>query len=389
MRIFLGILVAFLVLSFPLGDLDLLAAPAAARHSRARTRATHARRARKRVHRRARKRAHQRRSRRCRRRGDLRVPLKYLQGGAVWIPSEARCGGSYPIIVLLHGNNTARETVKSIGGGRNLDRWTRRYLNGKLIEPVILAEPIHFGACAPAARRKGLPYLFTGRFSFREYRRRLERVLRKHHIRPKSWSFIGHSGAACCLQMGMFAIKKVWPKVKIWASADGCYSGALQATALLHQFEHSHTKIFNACRGRLAYHNYRGYERTLLTRHAKTVRCDSTYYKRCRKHPDRPWYSFATQFTGPEKHSKVLVELFKTVVFHQFPSTRRIAYQKRVAARRRRLAERRRRRARLRRLAALRRRRARRAAHHRRRSASRHAARHVRHSHTAVATRDE
>jgi hypothetical protein len=270
------------------------------------------------------------------------VPLSYLQGGAVWIPAEARCGGKFPVIVLLHGNNTDKETVKSIGGGRRLDRWARRYLNGALIEPVVLAEPIHFGACASDERRNGLPYLFTGAFDFKEYRRRLEAALAKHGVKAKTWSFIGHSGAACCLTMGMFALKEAWPEIKVWGSADGCYRDTLQAAAIEQQFGQSRTKVFNACRGFPAYQGYRAYERTLLSKDAQTVKCDSTYYKQCRRHPTRPWYSFTTQFTGPEKHGKVLEELFKTIVFHEFPSARRVAAQKKAAERQELLAARRR-----------------------------------------------
>lgn len=265
------------------------------------------------------------------------MKLKYLHGGSVWIPSEARCGGRFPVVVLLHGNNTSRERVKSLGGGRNLEKWARRYLNGKLIRPLILAEPIHFGACAPPARRKGLPYLFTGRFRFAKYRKLLEAKLRKQGIRASSWSFIGHSGAACCLTMGMFAIQKVWPKIRVWASADGCYNGQLQAATLMRQFDGKRTKVINACRGYPAYKGYKKYERTLLTRKASTVRCDKRYYKTCRRHPVKRWFSYVTRFASPRDHGKVLVELFKTLVFHDYPSARRVALKKRQAARRRRL----------------------------------------------------
>jgi hypothetical protein len=297
--------------------------------------------------------------RRCRRRGDKLVGLKYLHGGAVWIPAEARCGGRFPVVVLLHGNNTRRERIKSLGGGRNLEKWARRYLNGKLIRPLILAEPIHFGACAPPERRAGLPYLFTGRFRFDKYRKLLEAKLRRYGIRASSWSFIGHSGAACCLTMGMFAIQKVWPKIRVWASADGCYNGQLQAATVMQQFDGKATKVINACRGYPAYRGYKKYERTLLTRKAQPVRCDKRYYKTCRRHPVKRWFSYVTQFSSPADHGKVLVELFKTLVFHDYPSARRVALKKRrqKAARRRRLARQRRQKAaRRRRLAARRRR---------------------------------
>ncbi|MFH2009519.1 MAG: hypothetical protein ABI333_23200, partial [bacterium] len=325
MRGLIGALVGLLVLAWPVGELE-------ARPGKQRIRKQSQG-----------KRGKQgKRARGCRkRRGDQLVALKYLQGGAVWIPSEARCGGSFPVVVLLHGNNTDKEKVKSLGGGRNLDRWARRYLNGKLIRPVILAEPIHFGACASAERRHGLPYLFSGRFDFTRYRKLLEATLRRRGIRAQSWSFIGHSGAACCLHMGMFGLEKAWPEIRVWASADGCYSNTLQAATLVRQFEKRRTKVINSCRGYPSYKGYKQYEHALLSPDAKAVRCDKRYYKRCRRHPTQPWFSYVTQFSGGEKHSQVLVELFKTVVFHEFPSAKRIAYKKQLAARRKRIAARR------------------------------------------------
>lgn len=359
-RSLVGILVGLLVLAAPVSEVEARSARHRIRKSRRVKKQRTKRRSRRRT-----------RTRRCRRRGDKLVKLKYLHGGSVWIPAEARCGGRFPVVVLLHGNNTSRERIKSLGGGRHLEKWARRYLNGKLIRPLILAEPIHFGACAPPARRKGLPYLFTGRFRFDQYRKLLEAKLRRHGIRASSWSFIGHSGAACCLTMGMFAIQKVWPKIRVWASADGCYNGQLQAATVMQQFDGKRTKVINACRGYPAYKGYKKYERTLLTRRAQTVRCDKRYYKTCRRHPVKKWFSYVTQFTSPADHGKVLVELFKTLVFHDYPSARRVAIQKRRAARRRRLARLRRRRARQRRLAQRRRRRLRRQRRQRQRSRTR------------------
>ena len=129
MRGLLGILIALLIFVVPTTELDARSRrrqagqrrPAVTEH-RAAMRPGRQRQARRRVRRRA------RRGRRCRRLGDRLEKLKYLHGGSVWIPKEARCGGSFPVVVLLHGNNTSKEKVKSLGGGRNLDRWARREL---------------------------------------------------------------------------------------------------------------------------------------------------------------------------------------------------------------------------------------------------------------------
>jgi hypothetical protein len=156
------------------------------------------------------------------------------------------------------------------------------------------------------------------------YRRKLERLLRKNGIRARSWSFIGHSGAACCLATGMFDLRRAWPRIRVWASADGCYQGSVQAAVIKRQYGQTRTKIINACQGYPAYKRYRAYERTLLTPRATKPDCDARHYKRCRRHPRRPWFSYETRFRGPKRHSQVVVELFKTIVFREFPSKRRV-----------------------------------------------------------------
>ncbi len=277
------------------------------------------------------------RRRRCRARRDITVPLKYKDGGQVWIPREAACGGRFPVLVLLHGNNPYGRLHKYIGGGKNIDRIVRRYLDKRLIEPVVLAEPIHHAVCKREEERHGLELLWGGSFSFRTYRRLLLRVLRKYRIRAKSWSLIGHSGAGCCPSAGLFAAAKVWRRLKIWATADTCYENPKTWLLPIQRFRGTSTILYNSCRGEKFYPGYREYARHMFTRRPRKVRCDRHYYKECVRHPHRRWYGFVVRTDTVPGHGPVVTELIKTIVWRHFPSRwRRLARLRRLKARRRR-----------------------------------------------------
>ena len=73
---------------------------------------------------------------------DELVPLAYPQHGSVWIPAEAQCGGSFPLVVMLHGINPAKNQTPSLGGGRRLEYEVRSLIDAHLMDPVVLAEPV-------------------------------------------------------------------------------------------------------------------------------------------------------------------------------------------------------------------------------------------------------
>ncbi len=271
---------------------------------------------------------------RCVRKDQL-VPLKYLDGGQVWIPREAACGGRFPVLVLLHGNNPYGRLHKYLGGGKNIDKIARSYLNKRYIEPVILAEPIHHAVCKRKELRHGLDLLWAGRFSFRTYRHRLEALLRQHHIRAKNWSLIGHSGAGCCPMGGLFTAAQVWRRLKIWATADTCYKNPLLYQLPIRRFSHSRTILYNACRGEKEYPGYDNFVRHMYGTHPKPTRCDPLYYKECIRHPRKRWYSFVTKGTTVPGHGPVVIELIKTILWRHFPSRwRRAAMRRRLRERR-------------------------------------------------------
>ena len=271
--------------------------------------------------------------RRCHKRADILLPLKYRDGGQVWIPREAACGGRFPVMILLHGNNPEGIQHNFLGGGRNIDAIARKYLDGRYIVPVILAEPVHRAEC-----KKGggsLERLWADSFSFRTYRRLLLRALRKYRIRPSSWSVIGHSGAGCCPGAGVFAAARVFRPLKVWATADTCYANPKMWSIPIQRFRGTATILYNSCRGEPVYPGYRVYARHMYTARPRRIRCDRHYYRECVKHPYRPWYGLVVRHDTVKGHEAVPTELIKTILWRHFPSRwRRLAMKRRARARR-------------------------------------------------------
>lgn len=255
--------------------------------------------------------------RRCRKRDRL-VPLKYTHGGQVFLPRRISCGGTAPVIILLHGNNPRLDRHPSLGGGRKLEKRISAYIRKRFIWPVVLAEPVHHGTCQKKGKRGGLPVVFGGRFSFRIYRKKLARLLRRHGIRVRSWSVVAHSGAGCCPGAGIFALAKVFPRLYLYGTSDTCYSSPFYATFPAKRFARTRTRVVNICRGHPSYPGYRRYERLLLGRRPRRFRCDGTYYKRCVKHPSKRWYAYVTKRATVRSHTQVLTEFMKTILFKFF-----------------------------------------------------------------------
>jgi hypothetical protein len=256
------------------------------------------------------------RRRRCLRRDKL-VKLKYTHGGQVWIPARIACGGTAPVIVLLHGNNAALDRHPSLGGGRHLEKLVSKYVRSRQIWPVVLAEPIHHGTCSK--NRGNLPSVFGQGFNFKVYRQKLTRLLRKHGIRVRSWSLMAHSGAGCCPGAGIFAAVQAFPRLYIYATSDTCYGSPFYANFIITHFLRKRTRVVNTCRGAAGYPAYKRYERTFIgKRFASCGRIDPNYYARCRRRPHKFWYAYVTKPTGVKSHNQVFQEIVKTLLYKHF-----------------------------------------------------------------------
>ncbi|MDY0000590.1 MAG: hypothetical protein RBU30_04790 [Polyangia bacterium] len=259
-----------------------------------------------------------RRSGRCLKRDRL-LPLKYLQGGQVFIPAALSCGGEAPIVILLHGNNQSNEKNPSLGGGRNLETLVGKYVAGRMIWPVVLAEPTHHGACSSEARSSGLPPVFGPPFSFHVYRKKLEELLRKNGIKVKSISLLAHSGSGCCQNAGIYAAAAVFPRIFVFGTSDTCYGSPFYADFIIKRFSGTRTRVLNTCRGVSAYPAYREYEKRLVTSRPVSFKpCDGRYYSSCKRHPKQFFFAYVTKPTTVTSHNQVFTEFVKSVLFKFF-----------------------------------------------------------------------
>jgi len=258
------------------------------------------------------------RRRRCVKRDQL-LKLNYTHGGQVFIPARLACGGTAFVIILLHGNNQRLDRHPSLGGGRHLERLVSKYVRGRMVWPVILAEPVHHGACAKASKRHGLPAVFGGNFNFTVYRRKLRHLLRQHGIKVKSWSLLAHSGSGCCPGAGIYAAARVFRRIYVFGTSDTCYGSPFYADYIVKRFTGTRTRVLNTCRGIASHPSYKHYERRLVTRHPRHFRpCDTRYYKYCYRNPRRFWYAYVTKPSTVRSHNQVFTEFVKTVLFKFF-----------------------------------------------------------------------
>lgn len=250
---------------------------------------------------------------------DRVVPLNYIDGGQIFVPAALSCGGEAPVIVLLHGNNPSGNKHPSVAGGRHLEKLVGKYVAGRMIWPVVLAEPVHKATCSKDAAARGLVPVFASPFSFVSYRKQLGAALGKLGIKPRSYSFLAHSGSGCCANGGIYAAAQVFPRIFVFGTSDACYASSFHASFIVKRFSGTRTRVLNTCRGIAGSSTYRAYERQLVTGRPTTFRpCDPLYYVSCKRHPKYPWFAYVTKPTTVTSHDQVFTEFVKSVLFKFF-----------------------------------------------------------------------
>jgi hypothetical protein len=235
----------------------------------------------------------------CRRDRDEVLPLRYPDAGQVWIPRELVCGGRADVILLLHGNQSGRDPTPAINGGRHLERLTRQLISSGAVRPVILAEPVQYSACGNGRD------LFGYGVSFVEYKKRLFRLLGGRTIRPGSFAVIAHSGSGCCTGGGVFKAAKQLRPLRLVATSDTC-SGAASYSERLKEVLGPGTVYLNVSRGEPAHERYRAFEMEMLGRRPRAFRpCDPLLYRRCLRHPGRPYSSYTTRRLDVGYHDSI------------------------------------------------------------------------------------
>jgi hypothetical protein len=226
---------------------------------------------------------------------DLLVELPYPhEWGKVFIPKEARCGGAFDLILLLHGVVQKGATPSMmLGGGvtekdRYLEELTRSLLDAKQVRPIILADPTDIGTSCQLYDE--------GDFDFLGYFQQLQQVLAKEKIQVRSISAAGHSGSACCLKAGMYRITDYFPELLVWGSIDSCYGSDAYARFAKETLPKT-TMIFTVTRtGK--FNKNKAYLNEIIGKTPEDLSCDTNQFDTCQKNPSRPWYLFQTSAVG-------------------------------------------------------------------------------------------
>jgi len=157
----------------------------------------------------------------CPREEDELVEVDYPDSGGLWIPHEAACGGDFPLVILLHGENGDRERHLLVGGYLDIAKTVRDLIDAGKMRPVLLAEPVELGSMQNN--------LYVGKWDPVEHLAKLKPVLESRKIRAISLGYIGHSAAGCNAKGGLYEvlsrINELEPRLTLWNAADICYLG--------------------------------------------------------------------------------------------------------------------------------------------------------------------
>jgi hypothetical protein len=247
---------------------------------------------------------------------DELLEVDYPNAGKLFIPHEARCGGRFDLVVMLHGINLSANRAPSLGGGLRLELLARHLVDGNAVRPVILAEPVHIEGTS--AR------LYGPGFDPVEHLQRLEPLLEARNIKLSSLSYIGHSGAGCHEGNGMYKILERLPalvpahapRLALWGLMDVCYEDAYHWELPIAAFAKESTAVVNM-------YSVQGdpdaFEEALLEP-SLTLPCSPSLYSSCLVHAERPWCSYRTRASAGIGHENNPYFFMREVFPHVFPA---------------------------------------------------------------------
>jgi hypothetical protein len=245
----------------------------------------------------------------CNETEDLLLDLAYPhEWGRVLIPKEARCGGSFDLILLLHGVVLSpKKPSLMLGGGatekdRYLEKTVRSLLDENKTRPILIADPTDIGTSCQLYDKKDFDFLL--------YFERLHAELQRHKLQVRSISAAGHSGSACCMSAGMFRIIESFPDLKLWGSIDSCYGNQSYAKFITEKLPAHTTKFTMTLTGKFQGSSYL---KSVLGASPQKLKCDEKF-DACQKHAKKPWYVFQTRAKNhhflPEPYVAEMLERF-------------------------------------------------------------------------------
>jgi hypothetical protein len=229
---------------------------------------------------------------------DEIVRVDYPDRGALWIPREAQCGGSFPLLVHLHGINPQDNPTPSLGGGRHVEHLVRSLIDYGVIRPLIVAEPVDLGDDAASSTGLYAP----DHFEPAAHLDRLRPHLEARGITLASLSYSGHSGAGCDSRNGLYLVLQRYaqlipayaPSLKLWGLEDVCYIGSYHWTAPMAALAGKGVALINVWSGQ---NDPTSFENGLFPDPAP-LPCASAIYSKCIRHQVEPWCSYRTVGVG-------------------------------------------------------------------------------------------
>lgn len=230
---------------------------------------------------------------------DVLLDLSYPDDGALWIPAEALCSGEVDVLVMLHGINPARHTTPSIGGdGRRLELLVRRLIDHHQSIPLALAEPVHLEAASST--------LYGTEFDPTRYVQMVRDALSVYGVEVNSLSVVGHSGAGCDPDNGLYKLARRWreivpslvPELRLVGFEDICYADAYHYRDLDLAFLGSDVKLVNMWTSMAGIATF---EEGFLSDEEAFV-CNDTVFSSCLQTPDDLRYSYRTASSAGVTH---------------------------------------------------------------------------------------
>lgn len=203
--------------------------------------------------------------------------MSFMDGLKIFIPGEAACGGTYPVIIQLHGLNKNEFNVFLGSGGRDMENIVKQnIIRGGY--PVILVEPVNF--------KESSADLWTVNFDYSVLRDITEKKLREHNINIEHVSIIAHSGAGCDLRNGVYKVLRSERNLHLVGLEDTCYSEAY-AKEIIRNLPQStfFISVHNGEKWQGSPRDFGSFEEALSINTNKEI-CDSNKYNYCKKNSD-------------------------------------------------------------------------------------------------------
>lgn len=242
---------------------------------------------------------------------DELIAVHYPDEGMLWIPKEAQCGGSFPLVVALHGINPQTQSAFYLGQGWQLEHEVRALIDAKLMTPVIIAAPVHFAASSSNK--------YNSEWDPTVHLDLVTAHLAQRGITLESLSYVGHSGAGCADGNGLYRVLDFYdqlipayaPRMRLWGAEDICYGTSYHWTEPLAALAGKGIAMINlfTIQG-----DPTDFENNMIPpAHRTQLACPSSLYKpgSCIAHDTEPWCSYRSQTANGMTHDNTPFFFFR------------------------------------------------------------------------------